>query len=160
MMSCINGSLDNRQMGFVGGPPADLELWLFVDADFAGDRSDLKSTSGGFLVLVGPNTFFPLGYVCKKQTCQSHNTPEAEIVALDAGIRTEGIPALELWKVLLGREPRLRVWEDNEATIKIVKSGRFPAMRHVKRVHGVSVMSLHDNLEKAVFALEDCHTDV
>ena len=62
--------------------------------------------------------------------------------------------------MLLGREPRLRVWEDNEATIKIFKSGRFPAMRHVKRVHGVSIMSLHDNLEKKVFTLEDCHTDV
>ena len=66
MMSYINGSLDTRQVGFVGDPPADLELWLFVDADFAGDQSDLKSTSGGFLVLVGPNTFFPLGHVCKK----------------------------------------------------------------------------------------------
>ncbi len=58
MMSYINGSLSARQVGFTGDPPEDLELWLFVDADFAGDRADLKSTSGGFLVLAGPNTFF------------------------------------------------------------------------------------------------------
>ena len=139
-------------MGFIGDSPEDLELWLFVDADFAGDREDLKSTSGGFLVLAGPNSYFPLGQVCKKQTAQSHSTPEAEIVALDAGVRAEGIPALDLWEVLLGRKPRLRVWEDNEATIKIVKSGRFPTMRHVKRVHAVSIMSLHDMAEKKVFA--------
>ena len=62
--------------------------------------------------------------------------------------------------MLLGREPKLRVWEDNEATIKIVRSGRFPTMRHVKRVHGVSIMSLHDNLNKETYFLEDCHTDV
>ena len=59
MMAYINGSLAARQVGFIGVPPEDLELWLFVDADFAGDRADLKSTSGGFLVLAGPNTFFP-----------------------------------------------------------------------------------------------------
>ena len=57
MMSYINGSLDTRQVGFIGDSAADLELWLFVDADFAGDREDLKSTSGGFLVLAGPNSF-------------------------------------------------------------------------------------------------------
>ncbi len=60
----------------------------------------------------------------KKQTSQSHSTPEAEIVALDVGVRTEGIPALEPWKVLLGREPLLCVWEDNEATIKNHKIGQ------------------------------------
>ncbi len=65
MMAYINGSLDTRQVAFVDDPLDQLELWLYVDADFAGDRSDLKSTSGGFLVRVGPSTFFPLGYVCK-----------------------------------------------------------------------------------------------
>ena len=63
MMSYINGSLDTRQVGFIGDSADVLELWLFVDAAFAGDREDLKSTSGGFLVLAGPNSFFPLGPV-------------------------------------------------------------------------------------------------
>ena len=98
--------------------------------------------------------------MCKKQTAQSHSTPEAEIVALDAGVRTVGIPSQQLWKVLLRREPTLRVWEDNEATIKIIRSGRVPAMRPVKRVHGISIMSLHDSLHRQTFQLEDGHTDV
>ena len=85
MMSYINGSLDTRQVGFIGDSAADLELWLFVDADFAGDREDLKSTSGGFLVLAGPNSFFPLGQVCKKHTAQSHSTPEAKSLLLAQG---------------------------------------------------------------------------
>ena len=39
----------------------DIKLTLFSDASFAGDLQDSKSTSGGFLALVGPHTFFPLG---------------------------------------------------------------------------------------------------
>ena len=44
----------------------DLELRFYVDADFAGDRLSGKSTSGGYLVLHGPNSFFPLGLVSAK----------------------------------------------------------------------------------------------
>jgi hypothetical protein len=39
------------QIGFIGDPPDKLKLALFSDADFAGDRNDLKSTSGVFLAL-------------------------------------------------------------------------------------------------------------
>ena len=40
-------------------PPSSV-LALFVDASFAGDLRDSKSTSGAFMFLVGPNTFVPL----------------------------------------------------------------------------------------------------
>ena len=36
---------------------------------------------------------FPLNAISKKQSCVSHSTPEAEIVAADLAIRTEGLPA-------------------------------------------------------------------
>ena len=66
-LSCNNNSsLKSRQVGFVGDPAETLELWCYVDADFAGDRADLTSTSGVFLVLVGPHTFYPLCYSGKK----------------------------------------------------------------------------------------------
>ena len=76
---------------------------MYSDVDFAGDRVDLKSTSGGFLALTGPHSFFPIGFLSKKQTCQSHSTPEAELVALDSCVRTMGIPALSLWTVFFGQ---------------------------------------------------------
>ena len=35
--------------------------------------------------------------MCKKQTSVSHNSTEAELISLDAGLRMDGIPALDLW---------------------------------------------------------------
>ena len=73
----------------------------FVDASFAGDLRDSKSTSGSYLVLIGPNTCVPIGWFCKKQGAVSHSSTEAEIISLDAGLRMEGIPALALWEVIV-----------------------------------------------------------
>ena len=81
MVCYISDSLKYREVGFIGDPPEKLYLGLYVDADFAGDRSDMKSTSDIFLALMAPHTFFPLNGISKKQTAQSHSTPEAEIVA-------------------------------------------------------------------------------
>ena len=50
-------------MGFVGDEIDKLRLMLFTDADFAGCKKSQKSTTGAFLALTGPNTFFPVsGY--------------------------------------------------------------------------------------------------
>ena len=70
---------------------------LFVDAGFAGDLQDSKSTTGSFLVLVGPQTWAPISWMCKKQVPISHSSSEAEVIALEAALRLEGIPALLFW---------------------------------------------------------------
>ena len=44
----------------------------------------------------------------------SHSTPEAELFAADLEIRTEGLPALQLWDKVLGRETHLDFEEDNQ----------------------------------------------
>lgn len=69
---------------------------MFADASFATDITDSKSTTGGFLVLIGPNSLVPITWLCKKQGAVSHSSTEAEIVALDAAIRMEGVPCLDL----------------------------------------------------------------
>ena len=38
--------------------------------------------------------------MCKKQKSVSHSSTEAEIISLDAGLRMDGIPALDLWKLV------------------------------------------------------------
>ena len=81
--------------------PSQCELVLFSDASFAGDLRDSKSTSGGILTLVGSRTFVPISWLCKKQGAVSHSTSEAEIIALDAGARLEGLPALSLWDLVI-----------------------------------------------------------
>ena len=67
LVSYINASLDIRMQGFIGDKIGDCKLWLFRDADWAGEY-DSKSTSGCALYLVGPNTYNPLNAFSKKQT--------------------------------------------------------------------------------------------
>ena len=39
--------------------------------------------------------------MCKKQTSVSHSSTESEIISLDAGLRLDGIPALDLWDLVV-----------------------------------------------------------
>ena len=56
------------------------------------------------MAFTGPNIFFPLDGVSKKQTCVSRNTPETEIVAANAAVSLEGLPALQLWEIVLEQQ--------------------------------------------------------
>ena len=142
----MNGSVAWRQIGFIGDTPDELELGLFSDADFAGDRADMRSTSGVFLALYGPHSFFPLSGQSKKQTAVSHSTVEAEIVAADHAVRMSGLPALPLWERLLDRPLSLEVYQDNQATARIMSTGRAPTLRHIKRTHSVSIAWLNERV--------------
>ena len=73
-----------------------MQIGLFEDSDFAGDLEDSKSTSGGTLCVFGSHTFAPISWMCKKQTSVSHSSTESEIISVDAGLRLNGIPALDL----------------------------------------------------------------
>ena len=96
------------------------------------------------MALTGPNAFFPLNGVSKKQTCVSHSTPEAEIVAANAAVRLEGLPALQLWDIVLERKVVATLLEDNQATVQILMSGKNPALRHIARTHRVNSAWLSD----------------
>ena len=74
---------------------------VFADASFAGDSRDYKGTSGLYIVLMGPNTFVPVTWFCKKQGAVSHSSSEAELIALDAALRMEGIPVLMFWELVV-----------------------------------------------------------
>ena len=102
VMQYLKYSRDHFQVGFIGDPWEDLEMTTFTDADFAGSTSDFKSTSGVFVALVGPHSFYPISALSNKQTVVSHSTTEAEVVAMDHGLRKECIPMLDLWEVLCG----------------------------------------------------------
>ena len=39
--------------------------------------------------------------MCKKQTSVSHTSTESEIISLDAGLRSDGILALDLWDLIV-----------------------------------------------------------
>ena len=84
----------------MGNTAKQSRLGLFQDSDFAGDLEDSKSTSGGTLCILGSHTFVPISWMCQKQTSVSHSSTESEIISLDAGLRLEGIPALDVWDLI------------------------------------------------------------
>ena len=86
---------------FVGNTAKQCRLGLFQDSDYAGDLKDSKSTSGGTLSVFGSHTFVPISRMCKKETAVSHSSTESEIISLDAGLRLDGFPALDLWNLIV-----------------------------------------------------------
>ena len=72
-------------------------------------------------MLVGPNTFAPLSWLCKKQGAVSHSSSEAEVISLDANVRQEGLPAQQLWSALL------HVFSSEPVPERKVETRPFPA---------------------------------
>ena len=56
--------------------------------------------------------------MCQKQTAVSHGSAESEIVSLDAGLRMDGLPALQFRECVLETflsKPALSVTDANES---------------------------------------------
>ena len=96
LMSYIHSTLQHRVVGYVGDDLSQVQVHVYADADFAGDPSSKRSTTGVHLNLRGPHMCFPVNGQSKRQECVSHSTPEAEIVAADWDLRREGIPTLDM----------------------------------------------------------------
>ena len=82
---------------------------------------------------------FPISAGSKIQSCVSHFTLEAELVAAHFGLRTDGLLALSLWRALFPHQLPLLFHEDNQAMIRVVATGKKPTMRYLARTHRVSV---------------------
>ena len=147
LMCYIHSSLHLRMVGWVGDDGSLLQPHLFADADFAGCSATQRSTSGLHMSIRGPNSCFPISGQSKRQSCVSHSTPEAEIVAGDFALRLCGLPALDLWHTLLPHKPPILFHEDNQAMINVVSTGRNPTMRYLRRTHRVSVSWLYERFK-------------
>ena len=99
LISYIHRTCEYKQYYRVGNTAKQCRL--FQDSDFAGDLEDSKSTSGGTLCNFWSHAFVPISWMCKKQTSVSHSSTESEIISLDAGLRLDGIPALDLWDLIV-----------------------------------------------------------
>ena len=101
LISYIHHTCDDNQYCHVGNTAKQCRVGLFQDSDFAGDLADSKSTSGGTLFVFRSHTFVQISWMCKKHTSVSHSSTESEIISLDAGLRLGGIPALDLWDLIV-----------------------------------------------------------
>ena len=77
-MEYMQRTKGHKLQGMLCDHVSQLELWLFVDADLASDPESTRSTSGAWLVLVGPSTWVPITWINFKQTSTSKSTTEAE----------------------------------------------------------------------------------
>ena len=101
LISYIHHTSEYKQYCHVENTAQQCRLALFQDSDFAGDLEDSKSTSGGTLCIFGSHTFVPISWMCKKQTSVSHSSTESEIISFKTGLRMDGIPALDLWDLIV-----------------------------------------------------------
>ena len=97
LISHLHHTCDYKQCCHVRNTAKQCRLGLFQDSGFAGDLEYPKSTPGGTLCIFESHTFVPISWMCKNQTSVSHSSTESEIISLDAGLRLDGIPALDLW---------------------------------------------------------------
>ena len=125
--------------------PTSLEVHGYPDADLCGSFDTTKSTSGGFLCLVGKHgTFVQLEWHSKRQAATSHSTSEAEMVSMSKLLRESMVPQMGLWANLLKRDIKGKVFEDNMSTIVIAKAGYSQQLRHIAKHHRISLGLVHE----------------
>ena len=159
LLCYIHATIDHRLVAHITDPAKDLQLTLYSDADFAGEKEHTRSTNGGLLALTGPSSFFPIAWISKRQTSTSRSTTEAEVVSLAYGVLSEAIPALVLWEQLLGGDVQVQCHEDNQATILVVKKGFSPKLRHIARTHKVDLGCLSEVFANENMILQYVNTD-
>ena len=71
----ISGTVDWRQIGFVGDTTENLQLGLLSDADFAGDRADVKRHIRSVVGLVRPTLLSPLSAQSNQDKRRCHIAP-------------------------------------------------------------------------------------
>ena len=77
----------------------------------------------------GSRTFVPVNWMCKKQTSVSHSSTESDF-SLDASLRMDGLPALDLWDIVIellrspqtNKEPSIRVPGNGNEISKVSQS--------------------------------------
>ena len=152
LVSHIQSTMGKTLVGWVGGPTEEMTPHIFTDADLAGCADTQRSTTGVYHCISGKHTFFPVAVVSKRQGSVAHSTPEAELVALDHGLRNVAIPAMSIWeRVLPGA--RLAAHEDNSVAVRICQIGKNQTMRTMGRTHGITVAWLHEQYARGFFEL-------
>jgi len=93
----------------------------FSDADYAGDRSDRKSTSGQIFLLGGG----PISWRSRKQHAVSTSTTEAEYIALCSAAKqakwiSQFLMDIGYDKYISPNRRTVRIYGDNKASITLV----------------------------------------
>ena len=151
----------------MGNTAQHCRMGLFQDSDFAGDLEESNSTSGRILCIFAIRTFVPASWMCKKQTSVSHCSTESEIIPLDAELRMDGLPALDLWDVVnevqrstnnTVQSKRTSILEAGATLHSKTKTPNVKRRQKVEQLNGVDYVptSTHSSQnESQLYILED-----
>ena len=130
----------------------------YSDADWAGDTSDRKSTSGYIFMLSGG----PISWSSKKQKCVALSTAEAEYVAL-SGAAQECLWLRQL-EAELGCPPEgpTLIFEDNQSAIAMAKNPQFHGRaKHIDiRYHFIREQVASGTIKIEYCATKDMAADI
>lgn len=142
----IGSSIDKEER-------AHVKLELFTDSDFAGDVDTRRSTSGWIIFVRGEKTNCLLSWGSKKQSAVALSSAEAEVVALRNGMR-QTIPIRQVMERLLGRQIAVKIKVDAKAALDAVNNGYSKRLNHMRRVHGVSLGWIADEVHNGGYELQ------
>eukprot|EP00959_Pyramimonas_sp_CCMP1952_P024208 508089-Pyramimonas_sp.AAC.1 len=133
-----------NKTSWVGSDMEDVTIRQYSDADLASDLRTHRSTSASRQVIWAPCARANQSMACRRQTCVSRGTLEAEIVAADLALRTQLLPALPLLASLLQREGQCTFVEDNHAVCEVIMAGGSMKLMHLPRSHRVDVAAISE----------------
>ena len=119
-------------------------LCCYMDADHCSAQEDTKSSSGMFLCLEGPSSFWPLLWASRKQTATARSTTEAEMISVGSGLFAEAIPTQEFLEQVFDRRVESRCYQDNAAVFQIVEAGYSPKLKHMNKTLRTNLGSIYE----------------
>lgn len=141
--------------------PGDIHsetMGIYSDADWASDKRDRKSISGGVAIFYGG----PFAWASRKQTSVSTSSTESEYIALSMFAKV-GQWAAQVWKDLgvphyinSNRERTVQMFGDNQGALALVKNPHI----HERSKHiDVSYHVIRDLAEKKKLIVSYIPTD-
>jgi hypothetical protein len=124
------------------------EIVGYVDADFARDIDDRKSTTGHLFIYGGS----PISWYSGKQHGTSTSTAQAEYIALGSAVR-ESMFLIQFFAELGTKFPPITIHEDNQAAILMSKNPVY----HTKQKHiDVQFHFVREEVDKGTVNLQYC----
>ena len=138
--------------------PGPLALTAFTDADWAGDPSDRRSTSG-VVVFLGHN---PITWLAKKQHTVSRSSTEAEYRSLATGAAELAWLRQVLCNLKLYLPSAPLIWCDNTSALALASNPVFHGrMKHIEvDYHFVREKVVRDDLLLQFISTHDQLADI
>lgn len=149
-----------QKVGLVYRGSEQMELWGYVDSDYAGDRDSRKSRSGYALLLAGA----AVTWSSKLQSIVALSTAEAEYIAAAAAVRELTWLKRMCAEVGVGGSKAVVLYTDNEASRKIANQSSGSVSARTKHVdipyHKVREAVTHEVVKLLHVASKDNAADV